>query len=96
MIHEIADLRTDPAQRESFEQAIRRGAATQLSQAEGYLGHSVIRCIETPGRYLLQVRWASLEAHTVGFRESERFTAWRAIVGPYFVSPPQVEHFEDI
>jgi len=96
MIHEIADLRTDPAQREAFEQAIRHGASTQLSQAEGYLGHTVIRCIETPGRYLLHVRWATLEAHTIGFRESERFAAWRAIVGPYFTAPPQVEHFEDI
>jgi hypothetical protein len=30
----------------------------------------------------------------VHFRGSEAFTAWRAIVGPFFAQPPQVEHFE--
>jgi hypothetical protein len=30
----------------------------------------------------------------VGFRESALFTEWRAIVGPFFAAPPQVEHFD--
>jgi hypothetical protein len=27
------------------------------------------------------VRWETLEAHTVGFRESERFVEWRERLG---------------
>ena len=31
---------------------------------------------------------------TIGFRQSPAFADWRAIVGPFFASPPVVEHFE--
>jgi hypothetical protein len=41
----------------------------------------------------LQISWASLEDHTVGFREGPLFPQWRAIVGPFFSQPPAVEHF---
>jgi hypothetical protein len=30
----------------------------------------------------------------VGFRQSPLFAEWRAIVGPFFAAPPNVEHFE--
>ncbi len=42
----------------------------------------------------LQIFWATLEDHTIGFRQSPAFADWRAIVGPFFASPPVVEHFE--
>jgi hypothetical protein len=29
----------------------------------------------------------------VDFRGSPLFAQWRAIVGPFFAQPPQVEHF---
>jgi hypothetical protein len=28
-----------------------------------------------------------------GFRGSELFPQWRAIVGPFFAEPPRVEHY---
>jgi heme-degrading monooxygenase HmoA len=56
----------------------------------------VQRCLETPGRYLLLVWWETLEAHTVGFRQSAAFGEWRAIIGSHFVSPPVVEHYERV
>ena len=40
--------------------------------------------------------WDTLEHHTVDFRQGPLFAQWRAIVGPYFASPPQVEHFEAV
>ena len=49
--------------------------------------------LESPERYLLTIRWNTLEDHTVGFRGSPAFAQWRAIVGPYFAQPPHVEHF---
>jgi quinol monooxygenase YgiN len=45
---------------------------------------------------VLQVQWASLEAHTVGFRQSPAFAQWREVIGPFFQSPPNVEHFDDV
>ena len=94
MILELADIRIHPGQQTAFEQAIEHGLQSVLRQAEGFLGFQVHHGIESPERYLLQIRWATLEHHTVGFRQSPLFTQWRAIVGPFFASPPLVEHFQ--
>lgn len=94
MILEHADIRIDPAQATAFEEAIVRGAGTVISKAKGFQGYKVNRSIEMPGRYILMIYWDTLEDHTVGFRQSDAFTQWRAIVGPFFAQPPVVEHLE--
>ena len=93
MILEIADIRIQPGQQAAFEEAIQRGTNTVASQAQGFKGWKVNRSVESPERYLLQIFWATLEDHTVGFRQGPLFPQWRAIVGPFFAAPPQVEHF---
>ena len=93
MILEHADIRIDPLKSSAFEEAILRGVTTVIAHSKGFKGYKVNRSIETPGRYLLMIYWETLEDHTVGFRESPAFGEWRAIVGPFFASPPQVEHF---
>ncbi len=94
MILEHADLRIDPSRAADFEAAIERGVTTVIAYAQGFQGYKVNRSQETPGRYLLMIYWNTLEDHTVGFRQSEAFAQWRAIVGPYFLQPPVVEHLE--
>ena len=94
MILEHADIRIDPAKAAEFEAAIQRGASTVIAQAKGFKGYKVNRSIESPGRYILTIYWDTLEDHTVGFRQSDLFTQWRAIVGPFFDGAPNVEHFE--
>lgn len=94
MILEHADIRIDPARAADFETAILHGASTVIARAKGFQGFKVNRSIESPGRYILNIYWDTLEDHTVGFRESPAFVEWRAIVGPYFVQPPVVEHLE--
>jgi heme-degrading monooxygenase HmoA len=93
MIMELADIRIAPGKQAEFEAAIQRGAATVIARAEGMRGYKVNKGIESPERYVLQVFWDTLEAHTVGFRQSPLFAEWRAIVGPFFAQPPVVEHF---
>ena len=93
MILEIADIRIHPGQNAAFEEAIQRGLATVIKQAKGAKRFSVNRGIESPERYVLQIEWDTLEDHTVGFRQSDAFNEWRAIVGPFFAGPPTVEHF---
>lgn len=94
MIVEIADFQVSPDDVTAFGDAIQYAALQTLATAEGYLGHTVMRSHETPGRFVLTVRWMSVEAHTVGFRTSAAFAQWRAIIGPYFQQPPHVEHFD--
>ena len=94
MILEHADIRIDPAHAAAFEEAIAHGLSSVIAKAQGYCGHKVNRSIESPGRYIVTIFWASLDDHMVGFRQSPAFTEWRAIVGPFFLQPPVVEHLE--
>ena len=94
MILELADIRIQPGQNAAFEKAINQGAHEIISAATGFQGFKINRGIENPDRYILQIFWATLEDHTVTFRQSEAFTRWRALVGPYFAAPPVVEHFD--
>lgn len=94
MILELADIRIKPGENAAFEKAIVQGVETVIREAKGFEGYKVNRSIESPDRYLLQIFWTTLEDHTVGFRQSEAFGRWRAIVGPFFAGPPHVEHFE--
>lgn len=94
MILELADIRIHPNQNAAFEEAIQHGLSAVIQKAHGFRGYKVNRGIESPERYVLQIFWDTLEDHTVGFRQSEAFTQWRAIVGPFFAAPPVVEHFD--
>ncbi|MFN4360957.1 MAG: antibiotic biosynthesis monooxygenase family protein [Hylemonella sp.] len=93
MILEIADIRIHADQQTAFDEAIQRGLDKVISQARGYRGFKVNKGVEHPDRYVLMIFWETLEDHTVHFRQSPAFAEWRAIVGPFFASPPQVEHF---
>ena len=93
MILELADIRIHPGQQAAFDAAIQRGIAEVISKAKGFEGYKINKDIESPERYLLQIFWATLENHTIDFRESPAFADWRAIVGPFFAGPPTVEHF---
>lgn len=93
MILELADIRIQAGQQAAFDEAIEHGLRTVIARAEGMRGYKVNKCLETPERYVLQVFWDTLEAHTVTFRQGPLFAEWRAIVGPFFAQPPVVEHF---
>jgi heme-degrading monooxygenase HmoA len=93
MILELVDIRIQPGKQQEFDAAIVRGLQQVISKAKGYKGHRVNQGIESPERYVLMIYWDTLENHTVDFRGSPAFQEWRSIVGPFFASPPVVEHF---
>ena len=94
MVTEIAHLRVDPSGTQEFEEAVMK-AKPCFQDSAGCLGMKLERVIEVPGDYHLVVRWDTLEAHTVTFRESERFATWRSLVSPFFREAPQVVHCEE-
>ena len=93
MIIEMADFKVAPEQQQAFVQTLQKAVTTVLSQSQGYRGHTIVSGIENPSRCVLTVHWDSVEDHTVGFRQSPAFADWRALIGPFFLAPPQVEHF---
>ena len=93
MIIELALLTIRPGSEPQFE-AVFPAAIKVLAGSKGYLSHDLRRSMETPNRYALMVQWQTLEDHTVGFRGSPAYTQWRGHVGPFFESPPVVEHFQ--
>lgn len=92
MILELAIFDIVRGQEAAFEAAFAQ-AELVISQAGGYVRHEMQRGIETTNKYVLLVRWQTVEDHTEGFRQSALFTQWRALIGPFFATPPVVEHF---
>ena len=93
MITEIAQIDVKPGTEKDFEAAVAKARPLFL-RAKGGKGFELHKSIEKPSRYRLMAQWETLENHTVDFRGSEDFTAWRGLVGQYFASPPEVEHTE--
>ena len=93
MIIETAHTEILPGQEAAFEMALAQ-AKKVLTQAKGFNGIYVHRGVERPNVYLLSLQWDTVTDHTVGFRESDLFVQWRALIGPFFANPPVVEHWE--
>ena len=93
MIMESATMSVVPGREEEFLAALEE-AKEVLAQAEGWRVIHVHRGVERPSTFLLAIGWDTLEDHTVKFRGGELFPRWRAIIGPYFAEPPQVEHWD--
>ncbi|MDX8031440.1 antibiotic biosynthesis monooxygenase [Lentzea sp. BCCO 10_0856] len=93
MITEHALLDVLPDATDEFEWAF--GEARELiSASPGFRGLELLRCLETPSRYLLLVRWESVEAHTVGFRQGPSYAQWSALLHRFYSPFPTVEHYE--
>ncbi|ERI50119.1 monooxygenase [Pseudomonas sp. EGD-AK9] len=93
MIYEIALLPVHQEQIEPFKRAFAE-VAPLLRRAKGYGGHMLAPGIETPERFNLIVRWASLEDHTPGFEASEDHRLFMLGLEEYFSEEPTVYHIE--
>jgi heme-degrading monooxygenase HmoA len=95
MILEAVILHVKPGLESDFEAAFKI-ASKIISSSERYLSHELHRCIEVQGKYLLLVRWETLESHIVGFRGSAEYQEWKTLLHHFYEPFPTVEHFEEI
>ena len=95
MVLEIADFRIKAGTEDDFAAAVKE-ALPFISATPGFLSARLTRGVESPSRFVLLIEWESVEAHNKGFRESDRFPKWRALIGPYFDGDPYVEHAADV
>lgn len=95
MILEAVILNIKSNLESEFELAFQQ-ASSIIASMDGYLSHKLHRCIEVKGKYLLLVRWDSLEAHTIGFRNSLQYQKWKQLLHHFYDPFPTVEHFEEV
>ena len=93
MMLEHALLRVRAGEEDDFEASMRE-ALPIIESAQNCFGAEVRRQSEDESIYLLLVRWESVEAH-VAYRETELFSAWRALTHHFYVGTPTVTHFFD-
>jgi heme-degrading monooxygenase HmoA len=95
MILEVAQLQIKPNETQAFEVAFEQ-AQSIIASMHGYGGHELQRCIEDANRYVLLVRWATLEDHTVGFRQSVQYEQWRTLLHHFYDPFPTVLHYRSV
>lgn len=93
MILEQAVLDIKPNMQADFELAFRK-AQKIIASMPGYIEHQLHKCIETDNRYLLLVKWQSLDDHTVGFRQSTQYQEWKNLLHHFYEPFPEVEHYK--
>lgn len=95
MTLEVAILNVKPGQEKQFESDF--DIASQFIRSmHGYVRHSLRKCMEQPNKYILLVDWETLEDHTVGFRQSAQYLAWKRLLHHYYDPFPIVEHYETL
>jgi heme-degrading monooxygenase HmoA len=92
MVIERADISVVAGCEIDFEHAMERGCAL-LAGAPGCISVSLLRCIERPSRYWLQLEWNSIADHQA-FTKTPDFQTFRDIAGPFFSERPVMEHFQ--
>jgi heme-degrading monooxygenase HmoA len=95
MVLEVAVLNVSPDRGSNFEAAFAQ-ASKIIAGSKGYVSHELQRCLEAPNRYILLVRWQTLEDHTEGFRGSDAYQEWRRLLHHFYDPFPTVEHYESV
>ncbi|HHP7245395.1 MAG TPA: antibiotic biosynthesis monooxygenase family protein, partial [Elainellaceae cyanobacterium] len=79
----------------AFEQAFQH-ASRIISSMDGFIDLDLQRSLELPNRYILLVRWNTLEDHTIGFRQSPEYQDWRKRLHHFYDPFPEVEHYQSV
>jgi heme-degrading monooxygenase HmoA len=95
MITEIAILKIRAGASAAFEEAFIQ-AQLIIEAARGYIQHELQQCLDEDDKYLLVVRWKTIEDHTMGFRESQGYKEWKRLLHHFYDPFPVVEHYKRI
>ncbi|MET9470058.1 antibiotic biosynthesis monooxygenase family protein [Streptomyces sp. NPDC006544] len=76
----------------AFEDAYAR-AAEALAASPDCIDYELARCEEEAERYVLRIRWTSIDAHLNGFRKGEHFPAFFGAIRPYVTAIEEMQHY---
>lgn len=92
MILEVAILNVKKGLSTDFETSF-QNAEIIISSMKGYISHQLKKCIEQDDKYILLVNWETIEDHEIGFRQSEEYQEWKALLHHFYEPFPIVEHY---
>jgi heme-degrading monooxygenase HmoA len=95
MVLEVAILYIKAGLEKQFE-ADFKIAGQYISSIDGYIRHTLQKCVEVDHKYILLVEWQTIDAHTIGFREAAVYKEWKALLHNYYDPFPIVEHYLEV
>ena len=69
-------------------------AETIITSMKGYISHQLKKCIEVEDKYILLVKWETLEDHEIGFRKSNQYQEWKQLLHHFYEPFPTVQHYK--
>ncbi|WP_411340074.1 antibiotic biosynthesis monooxygenase [Sphingopyxis sp. J-6] len=66
-----------------------------IEASPGFISLEIRRPTATGQAYLLLVKWRSVEDHRDGFRQSDRYRQWRALLHHFYDPMPEIGYFGD-
>ena len=93
MILEVAILNVKKGLSSEFEINFKKAEGI-ISSMKGYISHQLKKCIEKDHKYILLVNWETIEDHEIGFRQSEEYQQWKALLHHFYQPFPTVEHYK--
>ncbi|WP_404349771.1 antibiotic biosynthesis monooxygenase [Sutcliffiella horikoshii] len=94
MITEVAFFYINEGMEARFEKDFAVVVEETIALSKGYIAHTLHKCIETEGKYMVQVEWETLEDHMEGFVGSDLFKEWVKKMDHYFKPNIYMEHFK--
>ena len=95
MVTEVVFLIINPLKETQFESDF-KVAQKYIRSIKGFQSLALQKCIDKKGKYMLLVNWDSIESHKVGFRKSEAYKSWKALLHTYYNPVPKVEYYKMI
>jgi heme-degrading monooxygenase HmoA len=92
---ELAILNVLPGREMEFEAAFAK-AGPLISAMPGFLSLELGRNTNIPDRYVLLVKWRSVEDHSEAFRKSPEYAEWSRLLHHFYEPFPTVEYYRDV
>lgn len=93
MVIEHVYLSIKPQQSEAFEHAFQQ-AQQIIAPMQGLNTIQLMKNSHDPHRYILMISWERIEDHTEGFRQSEAYLQWKALLHDFYDPFPTVEYYQ--
>lgn len=93
MILERAEIAVKEGQENGFAEMMEQRGRAILAAAEGCRSVRTGRGVENPGKFILLLEWESVDHH-MAFTRLPEFQEFRALAGPFFAGPANMEHFD--